>query len=94
MQPEQVKPAKFHSHTIIYNNGDFSIAYGIWDGIDKRLALRWNGDEEGIGYPNQGGNPLWFQLPSDEIWTAEMLKAIKSIQDHETTIRHLNGQLK
>lgn len=31
MKPENVKPAKFHKHKIIYNNGEFSVAYGLWD---------------------------------------------------------------
>jgi hypothetical protein len=47
MEPAKVKPAKFHEHTVIYNNGEFSVAYGIWeeDG-SRRLAMRWNGEEE------------------------------------------------
>ena len=64
MQPEKVKPGKFHKHTIIYNNGDCSASNGIGDNTDKRLARRRNGDEDEIVYPNQGGNPLWFQLPN------------------------------
>ena len=94
MQPEKVKPGKFHKHTIIYNNGDFSVAYGLWDNTDNRLAMRWNGDEDEIGYPNQGGNPLWFQLPNDGIWTSEILKAIKAMKEHEEKIEQLNTKLK
>ncbi len=95
MKPENVKPAKFHKHTIIYDNGEFSVAYGIWeDDGSKRLAMRWNGDtEQEIGYPNQGGNPLWFQLPNDGIWTSEILKAISSIEKFEIAIEELDSKL-
>ncbi len=94
MQPEKVKPAKFHVHTVIYNNGDFSVAYGKWGNSDTRLAMRWNGDDEDeIGYPSQGGNPLWFQLPSDSIWTSEILQAIDRISAYEQRINDLNSKL-
>lgn len=94
MQPENVKPAKFHKHTIIYNDGDFSIAYGIWEGSDKRLAMRWNGGEDEIGYPSQGGNPLWFQLPNHGIWTSEILQAVDRMNAYENRIDDLNNKLK
>ena len=41
MKPKNVKPSKFHVHTIIYNNDGFSVAYGIWEDSDTRLAMRW-----------------------------------------------------
>jgi hypothetical protein len=90
MNPEQVKPAKFRVHTIVYNDGDFSVAYGKWENSEVRLAMRWNGDENGLGYPNQGGNPLWFQLPSESIWTSEILQAIDRINAYEERVSELN----
>jgi hypothetical protein len=94
MQPENVKPFRFHVHTIIYNNGEFSVAYGIWeDDGSKRLAMRWNGEpEEHVGYPSQGGNPLWFQLPNDSIWTSELLQAIDRISAYEDRIDDLDAR--
>jgi len=94
MNPEKVKPAKFKSHTVIYNDGDFSVAYGIWeeDG-SKRIAMRWNGNDEEIGYPSQGGNPLWFQMPNDSLWTSEILRAIDRIEGYENKIQQLNNEL-
>jgi hypothetical protein len=95
MEPEKVKPAKFHVHTIIYNNDNFSVAYGIWDNTDKRLAMRWNGEDiDEIGYPSQGGNPLWFQLPGNEIWMSEILQAIDRIKAYEMRIDDLNKEIK
>jgi len=95
MHPEKVKPYKFHKHTIIYDNEYFSVAYGIWEGSENRLAMRWNGEGDNeIGYPSQGGNPLWFQLPNDSIWTSEMLQAIDRIKAYEQRIDKLNSKLK
>lgn len=93
MEPEIVKPAKFQVHTIIYNNEDFSVAYGKWENGEARLAMRWNGYGEEIGYPSQGGNPLWFQLPNDSIWTSEILQAIDRISAYENRIDDLNNKL-
>jgi hypothetical protein len=94
MTPEDVKPAKFRVHTIIYNEKEFSVAYGHWEEEDDiRLAMRWNGGENGIGYPSQGGNPLWFQLPSDSIWTSEILQAVERIAKYEKRIKELNEKI-
>ncbi|MCR8560922.1 hypothetical protein KXD93_24910 [Mucilaginibacter sp. BJC16-A38] len=94
MKPEDVTPAKFHVHTIIYNNDGFSVAYGVWeDDKSKRLAMRWNGNNEEIGYPSQGGNPLWFQLPNESIWTSEILRAVDNINTHEKRVEDLDSKL-
>ncbi len=93
MRPENVKPEKFRAHTIIYNNRDFSIAYGIWENSSNRIAMRWNGGEEGIGYPSQGGNPLWFQLPNEGIWTSTILEAVEKIQQYENKIEDLDNNI-
>lgn len=93
MKPEDVRPAKFHVHTIIYNNDGFSVAYGIWENSDTRLAMRWNGHEEEIGYPSQGGNPLWFQLPNESIWTSEILQAVDRINAYEKRVIDLDSKL-
>jgi|WetSurMetagenome_2_1015567.scaffolds.fasta_scaffold02226_9 hypothetical protein len=38
MRPENVKPNKFQVHTVIYNNSEFSVAYGKWENC---YALEW-----------------------------------------------------
>ncbi|CAM3484703.1 hypothetical protein FLLO111716_13635 [Flavobacterium longum] len=93
MRPERVKPYKFHKHTIIYDDGDFAVAYGIWEGRDERLAMRWNGYGDDIGYPSQGGNPLWFQLPNTGIWTSAMLEALAKIEGFKK-IDEFKGMIK
>lgn len=94
MKPEKAKPAKFSRHTVIYNNDEFSIAYGIWDGGDKRLAMRWNGgNDKHPGYPRQGKYPLWFQLPNESIWTSVFLEAIQKVKDYEHKIEDLDAKI-
>lgn len=84
MKPEDVKPEKFKDFTIIYQNDDFAVAYGYWNHEAKpRLAMRWNGYGDSKGYPSQGGNPLWFQLPNTGVWTSGLLKAINVVITQE-----------
>ena len=47
---------------MLYDNEDFSIAYGTWLGQDKCMAMRWNTKEGWSGYPSAFGNPLWFNI--------------------------------
>jgi hypothetical protein len=43
MAPEEVNHSIFPSPLIIYNNEDFSIAWGSYEGDPKCLGMRWNG---------------------------------------------------
>lgn len=60
MKPENVNPKNFNVIEIIYNNNDFSIAYGNFENGDNCIAMRWNGKDEDKGYPKTFGNPMWF----------------------------------
>ena len=60
MEPNKVNPQNFQVLKLIYNNIDFSIAYGIWQDDQTYIAMRWNGEKNEIGYPNAFGNPTWF----------------------------------
>jgi len=65
-KPENVNPSNFKVIKVLFNNGSFSIAYGIWEKKEKVLAMRWNGDEkEDKGYPKTFGNPMWFIIHND-----------------------------
>ncbi|MEK8019917.1 MAG: hypothetical protein VSS75_023850 [Candidatus Parabeggiatoa sp.] len=63
IKPEDVKPHNFKDHKILYNDGNFSIAWGKWENGDKHLAMRWNGGPGDVGYPKAFGNPVWFLIP-------------------------------
>ena len=46
----------------MYDNGEFSIAYGKYDGGKELvIAMRWNGKGTGVGYPKSvSGAPRWM----------------------------------
>jgi hypothetical protein len=95
MKPEEVVPGKFKKHTTVYNDDHFSVAFGIWNNEkEPRLAMRWNGGGDFIGYPSQGGHPLWFQLPNEGIWTTEILKAVNNIKESKKQLKDLDLKLK
>lgn len=66
MKPEKVNPRNFKVNEIIYDNYEFSIAYGKFENGDNCIAMRWNGDgETDAGYPKTFGNPMWFIVHQD-----------------------------
>lgn len=93
MNPKDVKPNRFKKHTIVYEDESFSVAYGKDEQGNSRFAMRWNGETDKTGYPNQGGNPLWFLLPNYGIWPQELLKLIESINLYKTKIEQLEKEL-
>lgn len=80
MRPEDVIPRKFRYHEVVYEDTHFAVAYGRGRDEDtevNRLAMRWKGfGPDAIGSPSQLGNPMWFQLPSDDIWISEILNVL------------------
>ncbi len=79
MKPEKVTPKNFRPNIVIYDDGDFAVAYGIWEDGGSRFAMRWNGTGDDPGYPKLFNNPVWFQLPSHGLWTSAMMQAIDTI---------------
>ena len=66
MKPELVKPGNFELVEIVYNNGEFSIAYGRFYGGEMCIAVRWNGEDDAdAGYPKTFGNPMWMIVHND-----------------------------
>jgi len=67
--PAEVNPGNFTVRDIIYNDGDFAIAYGTWeDSGELVVAMRWNGnpdDTKDAGYPKTFGNPMWFIVTNE-----------------------------
>jgi hypothetical protein len=62
--------------------------------VNGKTAMRWNGQsDDEIGYPSQGGNPLWFQLPGNSIWTSEILQGINRINAFEQRVIDLDSKL-
>lgn len=63
--PTKVKPSNFPDAQVVYNEANFSIAWGTWDKKRKCLAMRWNGGPKEPGYPKLFKNPVWFVLPGE-----------------------------
>jgi hypothetical protein len=55
--------SKFTNTQIIYDDGEFAIAKGLWEGKYPSVACRWYAN--GIGYPQTHGVPTWMVLPEE-----------------------------
>ncbi len=62
-RPEDVNPQNYRVESVLFDDGDFSIAWGEWEAGTMCLAMRWNGEGNDPGYPKLFGNPVWFVLP-------------------------------
>lgn len=58
--------SKFEVVQIVYDDGEFAIAEGYWDGnrAELNFAARWH-EGGGIGYPQTYGKPQWFLFPNN-----------------------------
>ena len=90
-----VRPARWTDIKILWDDGDYSAIWGKFDG-EERLGVRWNGYDDNIGYPSQGGNALWYAEP--DLLTTPILREllIKSVQNGcpEEYINNINTALK
>ncbi len=64
---EKVTPKKWNKlskPSVLFDDGDYSVIWGNYENSSKKsLGVRWNGQGENLGYPNQMGHPLWFVEP-------------------------------
>ena len=65
MNPENVNPNNFKVEKVLFNNEDFSIAFGTWEDGIKYIAMRWNGNNSDAGYPKVFGHPMWFLIDNE-----------------------------
>jgi len=75
----EVRPQKCSRVQDLYDDRVYSAIWVSYDGDSQRcLGVRWNGNDtdEPYGYPNQGGNPLWYVEP--DILTRPVLCALLS----------------
>lgn len=88
MKPENVicPRKKIKDVKVLYTDetDNFSIAAVLWNN-NKRIAIRWNGSGENLGYPQSRGNATWFIIPQKvalafaiSIGNAEMEQVIKA----------------
>jgi hypothetical protein len=60
----EVTPGAWSDILVLYDDGEYSAVWGRFRNSSHRmLGVRWNGKEGEVGYPNQGGHPLWYVEP-------------------------------
>ena len=60
-----VSPKSKVSHVeVIYDNGEFAIAALQWN-KKNRIAIRWNGSSDSLGYPQSHSHSTWFVIPKE-----------------------------
>ena len=94
MKPSEVNPRNFKVKYILFENPDFSIAYGNWNNEQYCLAMRWNGYENDSGYPKTFGHPMWFIIPKS--MTFVLAKSLLEFEetDKQLVINLLNELIK
>jgi hypothetical protein len=93
MKPENVNPSNFKVESVLFDNGDFSIAYGKWENDKNRIAMRWNGNEDDPGYPKLFKNPVWFLI--DDALKVPFIKSLieKKGSKHKNIIECLKKEI-
>lgn len=64
--PQSVTHSKFPVDRLLYDDGEFAVAWGSYEGGPRRLGMRWSGDPnnpDDTGYPKLFKHPVWFMLP-------------------------------
>ena len=60
----EVTPAKWSESWVLFDDGQYSVISGVYDGGRRKLGERWNGDEDShLGFPNVAGYPVWHVVP-------------------------------
>jgi hypothetical protein len=67
MKPTDVNDSMFPVHKVLYNDGEFSIAWGTWRQSGKNgLGMRWDFQPKEPGFPTGYNNcPRWLVIPED-----------------------------
>lgn len=93
MKLEDVKPRRWTGLRILFDDGNHGIVSGYYDGGERRvIGLRYNGEGEGLGYPNARGYPTYFhffKIPAIEL---ALLNALKRIVSEDPTLNEKYGQ--
>ena len=81
MKAKDVNPSNFKVENVVFENDDFSIAIGIWENKERRMAMRWNGYGDDPGYPKLFKNPVWFMVDNSLI--LPFLNALRNVKDSD-----------
>lgn len=75
---EDVKPSKWDSITVLFDNGSYSIISGKYDGAET-LGERWNGGKNEIGFPSSHGHAQWHVIP-EFLWIPVLQGALTEMK--------------
>ena len=91
MDPNSVNSpiSRISNLSVLYTDADgFSIAALVLDGYKSRVAMRWDGEGDGKGFPTSHGKPTWFIIPKKvalafarQLDKADMVQTIMSCDD-------------
>ena len=81
MKAKDVNPSNFKVENVVFENDDFSIAIGIWENGERRMAMRWNGYGDDPGYPKLFKNTVWFIV--DDSLILPFLNALRNVKDSD-----------
>lgn len=94
MKPENVNHSKFKVEHVLYDNDEFSIAYGQYEGGEFCIAMRWNGNNDDPGYPKLFKNPVWFLIDNDlKLPFIKSLLELKN-SNNQSVLKALENELK
>lgn len=89
MKPEDANTRNCKVVKVVFDNGDFSIAYLYLIKENKNvLGCRWNYNyitDNDLGSPNQGKYPKWFYLP-ENLYTLILNSLISLNETNENEI--------
>jgi len=83
----------FTDITLLYDDGNFAIAKGLWVNPDKTreecMGVRWHNETseggDSIGYPQTYGKPQWLVLPTN---IGKMIEGLLSLLDmHKNLVK-------
>ena len=81
-----VWPKKWQERTILFDDGEYSICWGTFEGDKGRMGQRWNEN-----YPRQGSSPTWYIMYDKLIYSTlvgleELIKVSKNISKEEKIV--------
>lgn len=77
-QAKDVKPAKWNSIKVLFDNGWYSIISGLYEGSEC-LGERWNGGNDEIGFPSTRGHAQWHVVP-EFLWISVLQGSLLEIE--------------
>jgi hypothetical protein len=60
----EVRPERWSEIWVLFDNDQYSVISGVYDGGRRVLGERWNGESDSpLGFPNVSGHSVWHVVP-------------------------------